>query len=119
MVTQNTFLAGSERKGIAWHATNVTCLRFSTAYRSPCIDFLPHAAAMSCFLASISGPKRFRVVICFWTTYGRNVEILLSFVGFLEVISRYLHLEIRRRFRAPATTCYDSNKLLSRLHMVR
>lgn len=37
-------------------------------------------------------------------------------MGFLEVISRRLLLEIRRRrFRAPAATCYDSKRnLLSR-----
>lgn len=34
-------------------------------------------------------------------------------MGFLEVISRRLLLEIRRRrFRAPAATCYDSKRSL-------
>ena len=51
---------GVEGMGRGWHATNVTCSRFSTAYPSPCIDFLP----CSCHVVLSGVDQRTETIPC-------------------------------------------------------
>lgn len=115
-VAQNTtFLPSVVKERGVWHATNVTC-PFFTAYRSPCIDFLPRSCDVRRFL-----PADYRTetipcrYLCFLNDiWQKRLRFLTRFRGISrgDFASPFTRNPERRRFRAPAATCYDSKRSL-------
>ena len=59
------FLPGSRRNGEGAGTRPTSPALVSLRPIQVLVSIFFHAAAVSCLLASISGPRRFRVVICF------------------------------------------------------
>lgn len=117
-VAQNTtFLPSVVKERGVWHATNVTCPYVLHGLPKSLYRF--SSTQLRCSPLSSRRFHRTETIPCRYLCFLNDIwQKRLRFcnevsVGFLEVISRRLLLEIRRRrFRAPAATCYDSERSL-------